>query len=444
MPNPRNIAFNVLYKIETEDAYSSLLLQNSIKENNLSRLDSAFVSAVVYGVLERQLTLDYILKQYSKIPLRKIERKTLIILRMGIYQLLYMDKVPDSAAVNECVNLAKNKRMMQSSGFVNGVLRSIIRADKKYNLPIEDDKALYYSVKYSCPKEIISLWLENYNEENTIGILESLFDRPPLYARVNTLKTTSDELIGLLEKDGIKAEKAPFVQDALLLEHTGSIERLKSFKNGLFYIQDLSSQLCVNLFQPKPHQMLMDICSAPGGKAMTSAMLMDNKGKIFAYDLYDHKINLIKLTAKRLGINIINASVRDALTDKSNLPLMDIVLCDVPCSGLGILRRKPEIRYKKDILQNTLPKIQYDILMNNSKYVACNGLLVYSTCTLNPKENAEVVRKFLIENKDFEPVSLKIPDGLKRGIEEKDNELTLFPHINNTDGFFISIFRKRG
>lgn len=443
-PNPRNIAFKILLKIETDSSYSSLLLQNSIKENKLSKLDASFVSAIVYGVIERQITLDFILKQYSKIPLRKIEKKTLILLRMGLYQILYMDKVPDSAAVNESVKLAKKQRLTQSSGFINGILRSFLRADKEYKLPDEKDKSLYLSVLYSCPKEIISMWLESYGEENTVGILKSLFNRPPLYARVNTLKTTPEDLIETLNKSGVKTEKTDVLNTALLLENTGSIEQLKEFKEGHFYIQDLSSQICVDLISAKPHHLVMDVCSAPGGKSMGCGINMQNKGKVYSYDMYEHKVRLINSASKRLGITIITSSVRDAQKDNRDLPLMDRVLCDVPCSGLGILRRKPEIRYKKDILDNTLPDIQYEILKNNSRYVSFGGLLIYSTCTLNPKENREVAERFLQENKDFEPYNIKLPQNIKRGIKEPDHQLTLFPHINNTDGFFISVFRKRG
>lgn len=444
MPNPRNIAFGILYKIETEDAYSSLLLKSSVKENSLSKLDSSFVSAIVYGVLERQLTLDFIIKKYSTVPLRKIEKKTLIILRMGLYQLLFMDKIPDSAAVNESVTLAKKQRLYKSSGFINGILRSFIRAGKNYSLPNEKDKLYYLSVKYSCPKDVVALWIDYYGEDNTIGILKSLFNRPPLYARVNTLKTDADTLAEILKEQGISAEKTQLLPTALLLENTGSIEKIKAFKDGLFYIQDLSSQICVNLLSAKPHNVVLDVCSAPGGKSIGCAIDMQNRGKVFAFDMYDHKINLIQSAAQRLGIDIINASVRNALTDKSKLPLADIVLCDVPCSGLGIIRRKPEIRYKKDVLDNSLPEVQYEILKNSSEYVSSGGILAYSTCTLNPRENNDVAEKFLKENNDFEPYPIELPEGIKRGTDEAENQLTLFPHINNTDGFFISLFRKRG
>lgn len=444
MANPRKIALDILLKIQKDGAYSSLLLQNTVRERGLSRLDSSFVFALVYGVLERLITLDFIIKKYSKIPLRKIEQKTLTILRMGLYQILYMDKVPDSAAVNESVKLAKNLRLSHSAGYINGILRSFLRNDKKFNLPDDAHKSLRYSVEYSCPEEIIDIWFKAYGEENTVGILKSMFNRPPLYARVNTLKISPDDLIKELEREGVKAEKTAFLQTCLTLESTGSVEGLSAFKKGLFYIQDMSSQLCVNFACAKPRQIVIDACSAPGGKALGMALDMDNRGKVFAFDMYDHKIKLIKEGAKRLGVTVVNASVRNSKTDKSELPLADRVLCDVPCSGLGILRRKPEIRYKSNVTDNNLPVIQYEILQNNSRYVAFGGLLIYSTCTLNPVENAEVADRFLKENPDFEPYPIKLPVGLKRGIDEKENQLTLFPHINNTDGFFISMFRKRG
>lgn len=444
MSDSRSIAFDVLYKIETEDAYSSLLLQSKIRENGLSRLDSSFVSALVYGVLERKLTLDFIVRQYSSVPFRKIEAKTLVILRMGLYQIIYMDKVPDSAAVNESVRLAKKQRLYKSSGFINGVLRGFLRAGKKYTLPDESDKASYLSVKYSCPEKIISLWLDSYGENITLGILSSLSSRPPLFARVNTLKTDADSLITRLSAKGISAEKSPFLQTALSVENTGSIERLDEFRQGLFYIQDLSSQLCVSFLKARPGNTVIDVCSAPGGKSMGIAIDMRNTGQVLSFDMYENKIRLINSAAKRLGLTAVKASVRNAQTGTAELPSAGIVLCDVPCSGLGIIRRKPEIPYKKDILDNNLPRIQYEILKNSAELVAPGGVLAYTTCTLNPRENAENADKFLTENSNFEPLPVELPNNLKRGTEEPENQLTLFPHLNGTDGFYISLFRKRG
>lgn len=443
MSNPRNIALNVLLKIEQDEAYSNIALNNAIKDNKLNNLDASFVSALVYGVLENQITLDYILRQYSKIPIRKIEQKTKIILRLGILQLLFMDKVPESAAVNESVNLAKKHKLQKSSGFINGVLRSITRAEVKYTLPDKSDKIRYYSVKYSVPQELVSLWLKSYGEKNTEQLLISLGGRPKICARVNTLKTSTDKLIEELSKQNVRAEKIPFLQDAITLENTGSIERIKAYRDGLFHIQDASSQLCVELLAPKQRQIMLDICSAPGGKSLTAAQLMNDRGKIFACDMYEHKLKLINSNAKRLGITSIITTIRDGAKGDKPLPLADRILCDVPCSGLGILSRKPEIRYKDNIIDNDLPDLQYKILCKSAENLANGGRIVYSTCTLNPEENNKNVARFLNEHPQFYGVKLQLPSGIERAFDEEDYEITLMPHTAHTDGFYIAVFGKK-
>ncbi|MCR5653558.1 MAG: 16S rRNA (cytosine(967)-C(5))-methyltransferase RsmB [Ruminococcus sp.] len=438
--NIRNQALKILISVERDGSYSALVINNSIKENKLDRTDASFLSALVYGVLERQITLDYIIKQYSKIPLRKIELKTKLILRLGILQLCFMDKVPESAAVNESVILAKKHKLMKSSGFINGVLRSITRAEAKYTLPDKvKDKEYYYSVKYSCPRELVSLWLSAYGESITESILKNLSGRPQLTARVNTLRTTPDKLISELGKECVNAEKSDIIEDALVLKNTGSIEHLKSYKSGKFYIQDIASQLCVKALDPQPRDIMLDICSAPGGKSFTAAQRMNNRGKIFSFDIYEHKLKLINDTAKRLGIDIIVTDIRNADTDSRELALADRVLCDVPCSGLGVLSRKPEIRYKNDLLSGELPELQYRILCNSAKYTAYGGTLVYSTCTLNPDENIENVKRFLSENPEFRPIDTGL--NVEHRIDEPDNVLTLFPN-GKTDGFFIAKFKR--
>lgn len=443
MSSPRNIAFNVLLKIEQDNAYSNIALNNAIRENRLNGLDSSFVSALVYGVLERQITLDYIIRQYSKIPLRKIEIKTKIILRLGILQLLFMDKVPESAAVNESVNLAKKHKLQKSSGFINGILRSITRAEVKYTLPDENDKVRYYAIKYSAPQELTKLWLDSYGEENTVKLLEALNGRPKICARVNTLKTNKKALIDELAKQNVSAQEIPFLENAITLENTGSIERLSSYKKGLFHIQDASSQLCVDFLSPKPREIMLDVCSAPGGKSFTSAQYMSDRGKIFSCDLYDHKLKLIKDNAHRLGINSIVTLKRDGASSEVPLPIADKILCDVPCSGLGILSRKPEIRYKDNLITEDLPEIQYKILCKSAEYLANGGRLVYSTCTLNPEENNKNAKRFLDEHPDFYGVKLKLPQTITRAYEENDYELTLMPHTSGTDGFYIAVFGKK-
>lgn len=443
MANSRNVALEVLLKIENEDAYSNIALNNAIKENKLNGIDSAFVSALVYGVLERKITLDYIIKAYSKIPLRKIESKTKNIIRLGILQLLFMDKVPDSAAVNESVTLAKKHKLQKSAGFINGILRSITRAEIKYTLPDKSNVLRHLSVKYSVPEDIIKLWVNSYGELNAEEILKSLDGRPQICCRVNTLKTDKTRLAAELAKQGVKTEEVQFLPDALYLKNTGSVERLNAYKNGLFYIQDASSQLCVSCLSPKPRQIMLDICAAPGGKSFTAAQYMNDRGKIFSCDMFEHKLKLINSGARRLGINSVVALLRDGEKDEVTLPLADRILCDVPCSGLGIMARKPEIRYKDDIISEELPLLQYKILCNSAKYLANGGLLVYSTCTLNPAENNENAKRFLMEHPDFYGIEIKLPKGIERAVSEEPYEITLMPHKAKTDGFYFAVFGKK-
>lgn len=443
MSNPRNTALNVLMKIEQDNAYSNIALNNAIRENKLSGVDSSFVSALVYGVLERKITLDYIIKQYSKIPLKKIEIKTKMILRLGILQLIFMDKIPESAAVNESVNLAKKHKLQKSSGFINGILRSITRSAEKYKLPDKSDKVLYYSVKYSAPQELVKLWINSYGELNTEQLLKSLGGRPKICARVNTLKNDKNSLIAELAKENVRAEENPFLENAVSLTETGSIERLSAYKSGKLHIQDSSSQLCVDFLSPKPREVLLDICSAPGGKSFTAAQYMGDRGKIFACDLYNHKLKLISDGAKRLGIHSIVTLKRDGASSDVSLPLADKILCDVPCSGLGILSRKPEIRYKDNLITADLPELQYKILCQSAQYLANGGRLVYSTCTLNPAENNKNARRFLEEHPDFYGVKLSLPPQINRAIDENDYEITLMPHTSGTDGFYIAVFGKK-
>ena len=426
MANSRKTAFKVLLKIEQDGAYSNIALNNAVKESELSPLDAAFTSALVYGVLERKITLDYIIKQYSKIPLRKIELKTKIILRLGLLQMAFMDKIPESAAVNESVKLAKQQKLQKSSGFINAILRSFARDNCKIKYPDSNNKAEYYSVKYSCPQMLVKLWINSYGEDNARGILENLSGRPNIYARVNTLKTNTDELISVLADDKVKAEKVDFPSNAVKIADTGSIERLKAYKGGLLHIQDLSSQLCAYFLSAEKGQTVLDICSAPGGKTFTIA-----------------ELKLIENGAKRLGINIIETCLRDGASADKELPSADRILCDVPCSGLGVLSRKPEIRYKDDLIDTDLADIQYKILCESAKYLKKGGKLVYSTCTLNPQENNKNTAKFLAEHNDFEGVELELPPELERAFDEKPYEITLMPHTFDGDGFYIAVLTRR-
>lgn len=441
MANPRKTALKILLKIEQDNAYSNIVLNSCIKEDSLEGKDSAFCSALVYGVLERKILLDYIIRQFTNVRLKKIEVPVLIILRMAILQIAFMDKIPESAAVNESVKLAKGMRLNKASGFINGVLRSFVRAECKYKLPDpKADKLMYYSVVYSVPKNIVSLWINSYGEECAVRIMKNLAGRPPITVRVNTLKITTEELKNQFEDIGIKA-KCAGLDNALFLTGTGAIENTPMYRKGLFHVQDTASQLCCNLLEPRSGMSVYDFCSAPGGKAFTIAQLMEGKGVVTACDMYEHKVKLIENGAYRLGTKNINAVLRNALSS-DELPLADRVLCDVPCSGLGIIRRKPEIKYKDDLGLDSLPDIQYDILCNCAKYVKKGGRLIYSTCTLNPAENEKNVKKFLSEHLEFQPLKITLKDDIINKISIMDNAVTLLPDQNGSDGFFISLFER--
>ncbi len=442
MQNPRYLAFKALCKVESENSYSNLTLDSFLKNSDLDPRNSAFASMLFYGVLEKKLSLDYIIRTFSSVRLKKIETKTLIILRMGIYQMVFMDKVPDSAAVNEAVKICKKEKLYHSSGFVNGLLRSVSRSEERFPLPDKSDMKKYLSVKYSCPEDIVSLWISDYSAETAEKILESLSGRPPIYAKVNTLKISREQLMEKLENEGVSAESVECLDTAVKLKYSGSVSELKAFKEGFLHIQDLSSQICCEMLSPQKGDVISDVCSAPGGKAFNIAERLGGVGKVNCYDIHEHKLKLIKSSARRLGIDNIEVGKRDALSDES-LEMSDRILCDVPCSGLGILRRKPEIRYKTDTGADSLPDIQYRILENSAKYLKSGGILVYSTCTLHRAENGGVADKFLDNHPEFEPYPIVLPPGISRTIDEPENQLTLFPQTNNTDGFFISVMKKR-
>lgn len=438
----RQTALQALLRVENDTSYSNITLDLLLSKSSLSGRDTALATNIFYGVIEKKLLLDYNLSLFSKQPINKLDTTVLMILRIGMYQIFFMDKIPNSAAVNESVKMCKDNNLYSASSYVNGILRAAIRSGELKYPDRRKSKNKYLSIKYSCPEKIIKLWRESYGDENTIGILESLEGRPPLTARVNTTKITADDLKKSFEQGGISVKDSEILKNTLLLENTGSVERLSQYKDGLFHIQDMASQICCELLRPEENHTVIDACSAPGGKTFTLAEIMNNKGKIISGDLYKSRLNLVNDGAKRLSLDIISTKDFDA-AKVDNLPEADRVLCDVPCSGLGIIRRKPELRYKNNLGLDTLPNLQYLILCNCSRFVKKGGLIIYSTCTLNPMENNMNVRRFLDEHNDFEPVKINLPKNIKRGFEENSNELTLFPHINNTDGFFISIFKRR-
>ena len=433
----RQVAFLTLLKIEKDKAYSNIALDSAVKAYSLDSTDCAFISRLVYGVTERKITLDFVFSKFLKQPLKKLKPEILVILRLGTYQILFMDKIPDSAAVNESVLLAKNNKCDFASGLVNAVLRKVSENGQNIlNTLSEEEKV---SVLYSAPLELVKFLNYHYNEENAEMILKSALTPKEITIRVNTLKTTEDELVEILESENIIAKKT-FYKNALTLETSGAVYELSAYKNGLFYVEDISSQICVSELGLKENDKFIDICSAPGGKSFTAAQYMKNKGEIYSCDIHSHRVELIKSGAERLGLTCIMPTENDATVYNENFKNADCVLCDVPCSGLGIIGKKPEIKYKSLDEAKELIPIQKQILSTASQYVKKGGTLVYSTCSINPNENRKVCDWFLKENEEFK--SVKVAIDIPRCIDEGDY-LTLTPHINNCDGFFIAKFIRK-
>ena len=419
MVNARKVAVNILQKIELQSAYSNLTLNSYFKDMEISSQDKAFVTALVYGVLERKITLDYLLKRFIKTPLKKVQPFTLEVLRVTLYQIMFMDKIPDSAAVNEAVKLIKRSKESRNSGFVNAVLRNVLREE---NLMPQGDSVADLSVIYSCPQAIIESLVKDYGKEDANEILKHSLKPAKLTVRVNLIKTDMESFRQNIGVDATEIEPT----GALVLNKGIDISNNPLYADGQFFVQDTASQKVVSIFNPKPNERVLDMCAAPGGKSFSMAILMKNSGEIVSCDLYEHKCRLIKNSAERLGLGIIKPLVLDASVYDEKLGKFDRVLCDVPCSGLGIIGRKPEIKYKNFEDFDNLPDIQFKILSNAKNYLKNGGQIMYSTCTLRKAENDEIISRFLDENKDF---SLSYSH-------------TFMPHKDNTDGFYCALLNK--
>ena len=441
----REGALRILYNIEVDGAYSNIALNKEFKKNTYIKLDRNFITELVYGTLENLIFIDYIIEGFSNIKLNKMDPWVLNLIRLAIYQMLFLDKIPDFAAVNESVNLSK-KYCKKASGFVNGLLRNVVRKKKDIKMPDkEKEYEKYLSVKYSHPQWMVKRFLKNFSKDFTEELLKANNKTPKLYIRVNTLKTTVEEVINLLNENNIKVEKSPYISEALIVDAGFSqLEELDIYKKGFIHIQDFSSMLVGKILDPQEGDFVIDVCSAPGGKSTYIAELMQNKGKILARDIHGHKLKLIQKNVKRLGIDIIDVEGFDATDlDHKLLGKADKVLVDAPCSGLGIIRRKPEIKYRKDISHiENMAKTQTRILHNAAKYVKKGGKLVYSTCTIDPDENSHVVEDFLKKNPEFKLIQInKIYNKVIPG-EHRESMIQLYPNLHQVDGFFIAKLKK--
>ena len=437
MKKARQLAAEALMKVNRRDAWSNLVLDATLRQYKPDPRDAAFISALVYGVLERGVTLDACIAAHSKTPLKDLSPQVLEVLRLGIYQLLYMDSIPDHAAVAESVELVRTLGKPKAAGFVNGVLRAFLRANKAVPLP-KGPKDLRLSVEYACPMPLVKLWLKSYGETDTIRVLKASLGRPPLYVRVNTLLITSEELISRLAAHGVEAAPDTTLPNCLLLENAGALRELPEFKRGFFHVQDKASQLCAAALGVKPGARVLDMCAAPGGKSFTVAQMMNDEGEIISCDIHEHRVGLIRERQKKLKIKCVTPTARDMTVYDESLGTFDFVLCDVPCSGLGAIRRKPELkrRFAANLAEaGDLPRLQYKLLLAASQYCRAGSRVIYSTCTLDPAENEDVVKRFLNENPGFSPANL--PESLGGG------HLRTILGEMDADGFFIAAITKK-
>jgi len=433
----RETALNALIACRKEGAWGNGVLKDYIQRDRLDSRDAALATRLTYGVLQNRNKLDFYLKQLLTGRLKDLHPAARDILHLGLYQIYEMDKIPESAAVNESVTLAKKYcKNVRVSSLVNGVLRNAVRTKGTLKEPVS------YADKYSHPDELISLLKKDLPKGKLEPMLIANNAAPQTVVQVNTLRTQLSKLVERLEGEGVSAKPHGWMKDCLVLSGTGNLEQLPSFKEGLFYVQDPAAKLsvlCAKL--PQADIRLLDCCSAPGGKSFAAAIAMGGHGQITSCDVHGHKIGIIENGAARLGLDNIAARKQDATVRVSEWEeTMDVVIADVPCSGLGIIRKKPDIRYKALEGMEALPELQLAILENQSAYVKKGGVLIYSTCTVLKRENEDVVLAFLEKHKDFYLEPLELPEVFP---ENTSGMLTLIPGDYDTDGFFISRLRRR-
>ena len=434
----RETALNALIACRKEGAWSNGVMKEYILRDRLDSRDAGLATRLCYGVLQNRMKLDFYLKQLLTGKIKDLHPVVHDILHLGLYQLFELDRVPDSAAVNESVDLAKKycKKQRFAPGLVNAVLRKA--ADEKDSLK----QPASWVDKYSHPQQLVDLLIRDLGKSKMEAMLKANNEAPETTIQVNTLVTTAAALAAKLMEAGVSVRPHGWMENCLVLTGTGDIEKLDSFRRGEFYVQDPAAKLSVYCAQlPRADINLLDCCAAPGGKSFAAAIAMDGHGSITSCDIHPHKVGLIQNGAKRLGLENITARCQDASRNNPEWnEQMDVVIADVPCSGYGIIRKKPDIRDKDPASMEDLPQLQLAILRNQSRYVKKGGVLLYSTCTLLRRENEDVVAAFLSENKEFYLEPLVLPAPFPRN---ENGMLTLVPGEYDTDGFFISRLRRK-
>ena len=430
----RETALRALITCRRQSGWSNAVLKQTIAQEKLDSRDAALATRLCYGVVQNRGRLDFYLAQLLKGSVKKLHPAVRDILHLGLYQIYDLDKIPDSAAVNESVRLARKYGAPGSDRLVNGVLRNAVRTKGGLQEPVS------YADKYSHPEELITLLKGALPKGTLESVLIADNQAPQTVVQVNTLKITREGLLERLTAEGVAATPHGWMPDCLILGSTGSLEKLPSFREGLYYVQDPASKLSVRCAQLQSGWRVLDCCAAPGGKSFAAAIAMGGTGHITSCDVHPHKIELLENGAQRLGLTNLSAHLQDATVFVPEWQqAMDAVLVDAPCSGLGIIRKKPDIRYR-DLKQNeALPALQAKILKNQARYVKPGGVLMYSTCTLLPRENEAVVRAFLADHPAFTLEPLPLPEEFP---ENTTGMLTLLPGQHDTDGFFIARMRR--
>lgn len=428
MKNPRQISLEILMAVLYEGAYSNIAINQAFARNELENIDRGFITELVYGSLSKKLYLEHIIQKYSKISLEKLSKEVRAILILGLYQIRFMDSVTNFAAVDESVKLCK-KVQPKASGYVNGLLRTVLREADAFEVKVKKKKK-FLATKYSVSIDLVDLFIGQYGQEETERILEALAQKPDTYIRTNRLKTNRQELMEKLRSMNLESEEVKEEELAIKVLNLKRIGENPYFKEGLFTVQDLSSMKAVRVLDPQEGERILDLCAAPGGKTTFIAELMGNRGQLLARDISENKLGLIEATAQRLGLEIIRVETKDArLLDRDSIGKFDRVLVDAPCSGLGIIRKKPELRYKTMAEIEPLYEIQAQILENAASYLKKGGVLVYSTCTINQRENSDQVKSFLEKEsgQDYQLLS----------------EESLLFEEGTSDGFYIAKMIKK-
>ena len=439
----REAALLTLNTCQRQGGWSDGALKKQLAAGGLEGREAALATQLCFGVVQNQLLLDFYLSKFSNIPLRRMESKVVQALHLGLYQMLFLSRIPQSAAVNSSVELTRTHcKNPRAPGMVNAILRSLQRNLNQLPTIPQNDPAEYLSILYSHPVWLVEELLPLLGSEGTAEYLQANNSQPPITAMVNTTKATTQQVAQLLAEQGVEVTSHPWLEDCLILNKTGNLERLDAYQQGLFYVQDPASRLMALASGASGDMRVLDVCAAPGGKSFAAAIQMENRGEVISCDLHPHKKKLIQAGADRLGLSIIKPMTADGKVRREEwVSAFNLVLVDAPCSGLGVIRKKPDIRYKDPEPLADLPQVQEAILENAAGYVKTGGVLMYSTCTILPRENGEIVAAFLKKHPEFvqEAFTLPGPAG-----EVSEGEITLWPQVHQTDGFFICKLRQVG